>query len=186
MYNSCIIKYGYILHIQADNEVIKTYYMDHSHAYGHDSGIDVFFSENVIVPPNTLGFVINLGIKAEMINLDDNSETAYLIIPRSSIYRTPLRPAISVSLIDAGFRGNLSIFVDNLSKYPYPIIKGTRLFQIIGPSLKQIKINIKDKLSIGIRGDRGLGSSGQVKTNKNEKDLCLYDSQRGNVFPAKL
>jgi dUTP pyrophosphatase len=151
----------YLLKIKIIDISMVHFYQYHRHAYISDSGIDIFFSENVIIPPKTFGNKIKTGIKMELINLKENEESPYIIAPRSSIYKTPLRPSQSISIIDVGFRGEIHIFVDNWFDNEYHIKKGDRLFQVINPSLKSMHLKIVHDLSVGIRKNNGLGSSGQ-------------------------
>ena len=55
----------------------------------------------------------------------------YYLYPRSSISKTPLRLCNSVGIIDAGYRGNIMAFVDNIDE-DYDL--GTRLFQLCDPN----------------------------------------------------
>lgn len=153
----------YQLNICVDDESILSYYIDHKSAYNGDAGIDIYISENIIIPPNARGFSIKTGIRAELIDIKNNTPVSYFIVPRSSICKTSLRPAISISVIDSGYRGNLNVIVDNMSNEQCFIKKGTRLFQIIGPTLGHIIVCIKSQLSEGVRGRKGLGSSGIAK-----------------------
>ena len=47
---------------------------------------------------------------------DDYLPTSYMLVPRSSISKTPLRMANSIGIIDAGYRGEIMAAVDNISK----------------------------------------------------------------------
>ena len=84
----------------------------------------------------------------------------YYLYPRSSIYKTPLRLSNSVGIIDAGYRGNIMACVDNHGSEDYTIKKGTRLFQICSPDLKELKFKLSNTLSETSRGEGGFGSTG--------------------------
>ena len=45
---------------------------------------------------------------------------------RSSISKTPLRMSNSIGLIDGGYRGELKVYVDNISDDPFELKKGNR------------------------------------------------------------
>jgi dUTP pyrophosphatase len=157
------INHRYWLKIQLIDETMRPYYINHKSAYIQDSGVDLFISQDIIIPPKSFSNKISLGIKLEMIDLKTSHESPYLLVARSSIYKTCVRLSQSVSVIDIGFREELFLFLDNLSDNPVHFEKGTRLIQVIAPSLDPIIPSIQNSLSIGIRGTNGLGSSGLSK-----------------------
>ena len=71
-------------------------------------------------------------------------------------------------LIDSGYRGNLGAFVDNIHRSKgcdtsWTVEKHTRLFQICGPNLEPIEVEIVDSendLGKTSRGTGGFGSTG--------------------------
>ncbi len=130
-----------------------------------DSGIDLFFPNNVRVPRKQsllvdfeiqCGMVVKLPIVPEMVH-----NTSFQLVPRSSIFRTPLRQSNSIGIIDAGYRGHIMVPVDNISDEDYIIKSGERLFQIIHPSLEPIKVELVDDVSNSERGSGGFGSTGK-------------------------
>ena len=132
--------------------------------YSDDSGFDLYVPNDVTIKPFKIvqkGTLIDLQIKTEMTYLDEN--IGYYLYPRSSIYKTPIRMSNSVGIIDAGYRGNIMACVDNHSNEDYEIKKGTRLFQICAGDLSKfstIILNDDEELSVTIRGEKGLGSTG--------------------------
>ena len=84
-----------------------------------------------------------------------------MLVPRSSIWRTSLRQANSIGIIDAGYRGHIMVPVDNISNEDYIIKPGERLFQIVHPLLKPIEVELTDTLSETERGSGGFGSTGK-------------------------
>lgn len=154
-----------------------------SEYHSGDSGIDLFCPDNVIIPANTtilidMKFSCYFHISDEK-NNDDSDDSEYIntniyIIPRSSIYKTPLRmvdymikikntPLImsnGIGLIDEGYRGNIMGIVDNLSNIEYKIKKDTTMFELYHPirkfnSIKKVKV----PLSETTRGEGGFGST---------------------------
>jgi len=90
---------------------------------------------------------------------------AYLMLPRSSLSKTPLRLANSVGLIDAGYRGTLLAAVD--VQACHTVADKTRLFQIASPDLLPFdQILIVPEIPGGptIRGTGGFGSTGSTVT----------------------
>jgi len=143
-----------------------------------DAGVDLYFPEQVSIPPLSVGFKIDLKINGEMVHavhsqLTDNipkemltgmnikdKSLSYMIVPRSSIIKTPLRMSNSVGIIDSGYRGNYIVTVDNLSEEEFVIEKHSRLFQVISPMLNPIQLEIVGNLSVSQRGKDGFGSTG--------------------------
>lgn len=142
-------------------------YQSHSPAYKGDSGIDLYFPNQITVKAKST-MIIDLQISCEMKEINNNFKSgsqiffvnkSYYIYPRSSISKTPLRMANSVGIIDSGYRNTLKVAVDNTSVSDYTIKRGDRLFQICSADLGEIKVVLTDTLSSTERGD-GFGSSG--------------------------
>ena len=139
---------------------VKMFYKNHSTYNEGDSGLDLFFIDNHVVEPHST-LMIDLKIQCEAFYDNENDKNvSYYLYPRSSISKTPLRMANSTGIIDAGYRGNIMVAVDNINNEPYTIEKGTRLFQICGPTLEPITMDIVDELSNSERGSNGFGSTG--------------------------
>ena len=150
-----------ILRTLTDELFLK--YQNHTHYKHGDSGLDLFFPEDVTIDPKTLGNMIDLKIQCEALNSEDKN-LSYYLYPRSSISKTPLRMSNSVGIIDAGYRGNIMVALDNHSEDSYTIQKGTRLFQICSPILEEIELQVlsqSQNLSETERGNGGFGSTGK-------------------------
>ena len=124
-----------------------------------DAGFDLYFPENITFEPNKMKLV-DLGIACEGLSDTDSRNVCYTLECRSSISKTPLRLANSRGIIDAGYRGNLMVAVDNISNESYSVQQGQRLFQICGRYLETINVDVVDELSNSIRGNNGFGSTG--------------------------
>ena len=160
-----------LLNIKIMDSDLLPYYRGKINKPG-DAGIDLYFPKDVVLSPNSLGTLVDFGIRAEMkleIDVDDSVREivdiepvycSFLITPRSSIYKTPLRQSNSIGVIDSGYRGNLMVPIDNHSDEEYKIERGTRLFQVIEPGLRPIRIELVKTLSDTKRGTSGLGSTG--------------------------
>ena len=85
-----------------------------------------------------------------------------MLVPRSSISKTPLRMANSIGIIDAGYRGEIIAVVDNIKNEPYTIKEGERLFQLVAPSMLSIKANLVTTLTESTRGKGGFGSTDNI------------------------
>ena len=148
------------------SEFLLSKYETRVNYHTEDSGLDLFFPEDVTVEPRS-SKTIGLGISCESFKNQSDKENgincAYYLYPRSSISRTPIRLANSVGIIDAGYRGELKVVVDNMNYQgePYTITAGTRLFQICAPDLSPFDhVQIVNNLSNSVRGTGGFGSTG--------------------------
>jgi len=124
-----------------------------------DAGLDLYFPSDISLMPNKMTMV-DLGIACEALSDTDERNISYYLHCRSSISKTPLRLANSVGIIDAGYRGNIHVAIDNTSNESYNVQKGQRLFQICGRYLEPITLEVVGELSDSIRGNDGFGSTG--------------------------
>ena len=149
------------LHICAETPALHTVYENHTTYHEGDSGLDLFFNEEVNIPAGGTK-LISLDIQCEAF-VDKNKENhvSYYLYPRSSIYKTPLRMANSVGIIDAGYRGTIMAAIDNRSTEDYTVRPGQRLFQLCGPTLEPITFELVNQLSETSRGEGGFGSTNQ-------------------------
>ena len=143
------------LRIKQFNNETREIYDGHGHFHEGDAGIDLFIINKQLISPGET-VKIHLGIACE--NLDQNP---YLLMPRSSISKTPLRQCNSVGLIDAGYRGEIMAAVDNIKQEPYRLEPGQRLFQLVAMDGSPISFELTDVLTETDRGEGGFGSTGQ-------------------------
>ena len=153
-----------ILKIHTENKKLKKLYENHGHFNAGDVGIDLFCPMLIDVKPE-INLMLDLDIKCEVIERDIANKNIrnlpYMLVPRSSICKTPLIMHNSIGIIDAGYRGKLKAPIYNLSNRTYTIEDNQRLFQIVlfsGQSIE--KIEIHDSLSTTERGEGGFGSTG--------------------------
>ena len=133
-----------------------------------DSGFDLFIppsgteNGNWYIGPNTTLF-IPLGIKLVRYSSTGSFiAKPYKVHPRSSIWKgKPIRLANCTGIIDAGYRGELGIALDNIRNTPFVVEKGWRLVQACSPDLMPFKVEFTDKLNETKRGEGGFGSTGQ-------------------------
>jgi dUTP pyrophosphatase len=129
-----------------------------SHNYNSDCGLDLYMPEDITVEPYETK-LIDLAIKCEYL-AEDKSYLGYQLYPRSSIYKTKIRLANSVGIIDPEYRGYLKVVVDNISDKPQQLLKGNRYFQLVFIKMdKPNKIKIVNELSITTRNENGFGST---------------------------
>ena len=134
-----------------------------------DAGVDLFFPNMVRVPRGET-MLVDFEIQCKMVHVSQFIESttveleepeSFMLVPRSSIFRTPLRQANNIGIIDSGYRGRIMVPVDNHSNEDYIIKSGERLFQLIHPSLKPISIEGVEELDETERGSGGFGSTGK-------------------------
>ena len=149
----------------ADNDesnYVQGLYGNHEHFHEGDAGLDLYMPRTFTIPGKSLGFKVSLDISCEpYADMSKESSVSFYMYPRSSISKTPLRMSNSVGIIDAGYRGNLIVALDNLSDDDFEVRAGTRLFQICGPTLEPVSYQLCDELSETSRGAGGFGSTGQ-------------------------
>jgi len=133
-------------------------YYKNVHNLDGDAGLDLHCPQQLIIEPGEM-HLIKMGIACEM--TDEYLPVSFMLVPRSSISKTPLRMANSIGIIDSGYRGEIMAAVDNTGNEDYMIVPGQRLFQIINPTLYPFTVGVVDELSETERGDGGFGSTGK-------------------------
>ena len=119
------------------------------------AGLDLYCPFHIKVPADSQKKIL-LGISVEI-------PQGYmgLLVPRSSMSKTPLRCANSVGIIDADYRGELSIAYENISCSDYTIFRGDRIAQLIIVPIAIVDVEEAQTLSETERGDGGYGSTGK-------------------------
>lgn len=119
------------------------------------AGLDLYCPFHIKVPADSQK-KIPLGVAVEI-----PKGHMGLLVPRSSMSKTPLRCANSVGIIDADYRGELSIAYENVSCSDYMIFRGDRIAQLIIVPIKLVDVVEVDELSETERGAGGYGSTGK-------------------------
>lgn len=107
--------------------------------------------------------LLDLGVRAMLVDIATRRPVHFWLLPRSSIYKTGYMMANSVGVIDASYRGVLKAPVVRTQEFNAPGFKrGERYFQIVAPDMKQIHVvRSVGSLPETARGDGGFGSTGQ-------------------------
>ncbi len=142
------------LYLKPVHPLARAMYRNHGHFHAGDAGLDLFVLEDQTFAPGETQ-PIPLGIQCEPAD-----GRAYLLIPRSSISKTPLRMANSIGLIDGGYRGELLAVCDNIKAAAHTVHRGDRLFQLVAMDGSPIEYELTDELSTSARGSGGFGSTG--------------------------
>ena len=143
------------LKITALSESAQDLYKNHGHFHQGDAGLDLFIIDALTIAPGE-----TVLIKSH-IACENTDGMPYLLMPRSSISKTPLRQCNSVGLIDAGYRGEIMAAVDNIKEIPFTVEPGQRLFQLVSMDGGPISFEIVSELSTTDRGQGGFGSTGK-------------------------
>ncbi|SBS83706.1 dUTP pyrophosphatase, putative [Plasmodium ovale] len=158
------------------SDEVREMYKNHKTHHEGDSGLDLFVVKDEVLKPKSTTFV-KLGIKAIALQYKSNYyykcdqsneksgdtpgivNTSFLLFPRSSISKTPLRLANSIGLIDAGYRGEIIAALDNTSDKEYVIKKNDKLVQLVSFSGEPLSFELVDELDETSRGEGGFGST---------------------------
>ena len=122
--------------------------------YASDSGTDLYVAETVTFAPYETKKV-PLGVCVQ----PENGKAGLMIVPRSSIYKTPLRVANSPGLVDVGYTGELHALLDNIRGEAYTLEKGRALVQLVDFSGVRVRMVRVDELDATERGESGFGST---------------------------
>ena len=153
------------LHIKINDEYLEFLQPKYESItqYSTDSGFDLYLPEDLIIQPLSTT-LINLGISCEY--LKDNVSCGYILACRSSIYKTGIRLANSIGIIDPNYRGNIMAAVDNISGREQILKKGERYFQLVFIQMDNLKtVEIVNQLTTTDRGSNGFGSTGIGSNN---------------------
>jgi dUTP pyrophosphatase len=118
---------------------------------GEDIGYDLYSAEDITLPPRGAGGV-RTGIAIEF------APTAGGIVKtRSGMAKKRLM--CNAGVIDAGYRGEVIVLMENLDEEPYAIRKGDKIAQLLEHPFLAGEV-VEDELTDAARGAKGFGSSG--------------------------
>src|SRR5271157_992218 len=118
---------------------------------GEDIGYDVYSAEDVTLPGGGAAGV-RTGIAIEFA-----PPAGGVVKTRSGMARKRLM--CNAGVIDAGYRGELIVLMENLGDEPYAIRKGDKIAQLLEHPFLAGDV-MEDELSDAARGAKGFGSSG--------------------------
>ncbi len=143
------------LRIKPFSSEVRMLYENHGHFHDGDAGIDLFIIEEQTIKSGETA-IIHLHISCE-----NTENKPYLLMPRSSIAKTPLRLCNSIGLIDGGYRGEIMAAVDNIKSTDYMLEAGQRILQIVAMDGSPVHLELVEELSKTTRGMGGFGSTGK-------------------------
>ena len=148
---------------------VKDLYTDFKESYERgDSGIDLKFANDQLIPCGAIPTMVDLKVKARLFNEQLANYEPYLVVPRSSIAKTPLGMANSIGVIDKGYQGNLKVAIRNYSDTPFLINRGQSLFQMVKVDYLPTEVIICSAtesaafIKVTLRGDGGFGSTNPI------------------------
>jgi len=144
---------------------IKTMYKDvviPKQATSGSAGLDIHIrldeynkSKIIIAPKGRVK--VGTGLKFQ---LPENH--VMLLFPRSSVgIKKGLRLQNSTGVLDEDYRGECMCFLENTTNEPVEIVQNERLLQAIIIPYPRIEVEVVEELEETIRGEGGIGSSGQ-------------------------
>ena len=135
-----------------------------------NAGVDLYCVKPQAVTNHT-ATLLDLGVKARMIRHGPSLKTEHChfwLAPRSSIWKSGVRQANSLGVIDRSYRGVLmgAVLANNMASMtdPLGIQAGTRLFQVLAPDMgyiSRVRLLPLEELDTTERGEGGFGSTGK-------------------------
>ena len=118
---------------------------------GEDIGYDLYSCEEITIAAHGAAGV-HTGIAIEFV-----PPAGGVVKTRSGLARKRL--LCNAGVIDAGYRGEVIVLMENLGGEPYTIRKGDKIAQLLEhPFLASVVV--ESELSDAMRGAKGFGSSG--------------------------
>lgn len=124
---------------------------------GEDLGYDIYSAEAVTIPPR--GHVlVHTGIAIE-VTAADGTPMGALLRDKSSV--ASRRLALTAGVIDAGYRGEIKVLMENLGDAPAEIHAGDKIANLIPYPVLADAVEVVEELNQSRRMAGGFGSSGR-------------------------
>jgi dUTP pyrophosphatase len=124
---------------------------------GEDLGYDLYAAETVIFPPKGHA-VVPTGVAIELTS-GDGSPMGALVRDRSSM--ASRRIITTAGVIDAGYRGEVRIVMENLGDAEQTIHAGDKIANLLPYPVLTTAVEVVGDLADSKRGEGGFGSSGK-------------------------
>jgi dUTP pyrophosphatase len=118
---------------------------------GEDIGYDLYSAEDLTLPARDAAGV-HTGIAIEFV-----PTAGGIVKTRSGMAKKRL--LCNGGVIDAGYRGEVIVLMENLDTEPYTIRKGDKIAQLLEHPFLAGEV-VEDELNDAARGAKGFGSSG--------------------------
>lgn len=119
---------------------------------GEDIGYDLYSCEEVTIQPRGHA-AVHTGVAIEFV-----PKAGGIVKTRSSLARERLM--CNAGVIDAGYRGEIIVLMENLGENPYTIHVGDKVAQLLEHPFLACDV-VEGTLAETARGAKGFGSSGQ-------------------------
>jgi dUTP pyrophosphatase len=124
---------------------------------GEDLGYDIYSAETVTISPRG-SQIVSTGISIQFDPIDGRP-TGALVRDKSSM--ASRRVITTAGVIDAGYRGEICIVMENLGDVPAEIHAGDKIANLIPYPVLTTPVQVVDELAESSRGVGGFGSSGR-------------------------
>jgi dUTP pyrophosphatase len=124
---------------------------------GEDLGYDVYSAEKVTIAPRS-SYIVSTQISIEFDPIDGRPVGA-LIRDKSSM--AARRVICTAGVIDAGYRGEIRIVMENLGDQPAEIHAGDKIANLIPYPVLTSPVQVVEELAESTRNAGGFGSSGR-------------------------
>ena len=125
---------------------------------GEDLGYDIFAAGSVIFAPR--GSALVPTAIAIQLTADDGAPMGALLRDKSSL--ASRRLIIAAGVIDAGYRGEIKVVMENLADTPAEIRAGDKIANLIPYPVFTGKVQVVEELAESSREGKGFGSSGRT------------------------
>ncbi len=116
-----------------------------------DIGYDLYSSEDLTIAARSAA-AVHTGIAIEFV-----PAAGGIVKTRSGLAKKRL--LCNAGVIDAGYRGEIIVLMENLGDQPYSIRRGDKIAQLLEHPFLAGEV-LEDELSEAARGAKGFGSSG--------------------------
>ena len=124
---------------------------------GEDLGYDVYASEALTIPPRGHA-IVPTGIAIHITD-DGGRDMGALLRDKSSM--AARRWVLTGGVIDAGYRGEVRVLIENLADAPAEIHAGDKIANLIPYPVLTGEVQVVDDLAESRRGAGGFGSTGR-------------------------
>lgn len=124
---------------------------------GEDLGYDIYAAEDVTIAPRGMA-IVPTAISIELTTASGEPLGA-LVRDKSSM--ASRRLTVTAGVIDAGYRGEIKIVMENLGESEAVIHKGDKLANLIPYPVLTTPVEVVDDLTETSRNAGGFGSSGR-------------------------
>ena len=151
---------GYVLFLKPEDSSYSFYNFGFK-ATDENAGVDMFSVEDYVGDLGAPPHLLDLGVRAMLVDIATREPVHFWLLPRSSIYKTGHMMANSVGVIDSTYRGVLKAPLVCVVKGGCGFGVGPRYFQIVAPNMGKIHfVRQVEELPATERGEGGFGSTG--------------------------